>query len=69
MKTTLLLCMVLAGCATPVWVHPTKDAAAWERDMYECEARFAEVISRDPLYGSSMRYRCMQSKGWQEERK
>ena len=58
-----LLVFLLAGCAS-TYEHPTKSAADFDREWYECEARFAELVSRDPLYGAYMRERCIKAKGW-----
>lgn len=64
MIRALLVAALLSGCA-PVWVHPTKTAAHWEQDAYECERDAAAVV--DPYRSLEMRKRCMRVKGWREQ--
>ncbi len=34
---TVALCLILAGCADTMMVHPTKTTAQFDTDLYDCE--------------------------------
>jgi hypothetical protein len=73
MKKLLMLTMVLgllvSGCATYTWRHPEYTPEKWARERYECEkdARQSGYYGTG-IYGAmnmqAFFERCLESKGW-----
>lgn len=38
-----LIAVLLSGCATYRWVHPSKDDAAFQQDSYQCKKEAAQT--------------------------
>ena len=71
MRLIFVLCVfVLGGCAT-TYCHPTKTAADFERDKYDCEGVGVQRthqwgLSGNPLIIADEMKRCLEIKhGWQ----
>jgi hypothetical protein len=63
MKLSLLLLLVLAGCATQVY-HPTRTRAEQEREIRICSehAKLAEPM--EPVAALKVAYECLEKKGY-----
>lgn len=57
---TVLLCLLIAGCAT--WDNPNKTEAQFWEDLYQCEVQAAPV--QNDWRVMQMKNRCMRLKGW-----
>jgi hypothetical protein len=64
--TTVLLLLVLVGCARSVYVQPGKTAEDYQRDRYECDKAAAAAQSTTGDKGIK---ECLEGKGWIRQRK
>lgn len=62
--TVVLALLLVVGCQTNV-THPTKNAADFQRDSYECDKDVAAV--QDRIRMVTMHRACMRQKGWVEQ--
>lgn len=44
MKSTVLLALLLTGCASYAWFHPTKGQAQFNQDTYRCNLEAAQTF-------------------------
>ncbi len=64
--------LALAGCARKVYVHPTKTAADFNRDKYECQQSATQNayqmgMAGNPFWIADQTNQCMEMKhGWTE---
>jgi hypothetical protein len=62
----LVLLLLLAGCARPVWVKPGATAADFERDKSACT--FEAARAGDPILAAMFLPDCLRGRGWTQQR-
>lgn len=62
--SVVIASLLVAGCQTVV-THPTKSAADFAKDDYECDKDVAAV--QDRIRMVTMHRACMRQKGWVEQ--
>lgn len=63
MKYSLVLLLLLAGCATQVY-HPTRTRAEQERDIKICSEHAKLVEPMEPIAALNVAYECLAKKGY-----
>ncbi len=72
----LILCVLLTGCASTQWQHPTKSQQQLANDTADCEARAelatrkirqANTIDGGMVQAKAITKECLQDKGWRLE--
>ncbi len=60
-----LFVLLLAGCASSPWNHPSKGEQEFHQDALECERLAAATYPPDMAFAMvGMQRRCMRAKGW-----
>ena len=71
----ILLCLMFVGCAPTIFVHPSKDAADFEKDHYDCQVEAEQSAynvreAGNPFWIIPRIKTCLQAKhGWRPEAK
>jgi len=72
-KIIIAICIILSGCAPTILVHPTKNDAQFQRDLYECQQIATAYVSNmgfagNPFIINDQTRECMVKKyGWAVE--